>query len=393
MIGNTRNLNFKKIENSILKYLIILYPLLISITRFIPLVGTLLTLLILVVLILNRIYFKKTWFKYSMIIGLFILSTLMYHETYNHQAHIKVLTIFFLSMDCFDTGLYNKIDNIIKDNSKFILFQITIVLSINLLFFITPLGFSIDYSSDWGFSAYRGTFIDPHQAAYQLCILLVFLLLIAKNRYNWTQYLLLLGIEYCILMTGARVPTVLGLVIGIIFCLEHKLLFKANNEFIKRIFSYLPLLVLGTLSLYFIFFYTSFGDKMINSLNSISFDNGRGSLREKDIQFFYASSWLHKFFGNGTDAVILSHAGKYNDAIWSHNDFFQILCGMGIFTILIYCSAWLRVLFKMIKYKSLLGLGIVILCIMVAYFNGLYIHSRFVFIMPLLFQYYAQKKK
>ncbi|WP_370774167.1 O-antigen ligase family protein [Clostridium sp.] len=383
----------KGVEYTILKYLIILYPILISISRFIPIVGTFLTLILLCVLIIENIYSKKFWIKYSVIIILLIISSSVYTEISNHTAHIKVILIFFLSMDCYYRTFYERCTCLIKKYSKFIIFQIIIILGVNFIFFFNSLGYSKDYTQDWGFRAFQGIYPDPHQAAYHFCALLILILWISRYKYNFMQWLIIAGIEYCILMTGARVPTVLGIILGGIFCLDHRIKFKSNNKALGNIISYIPIILLALVTVVFMMKHTSFGVKILNATKGASFDNGRSGLREMDIKLFQSSDLFHKWFGNGTDAVIKSHKGPYNDAIWSHNDFFQILCGMGLIMFLFYCKQWISILWNMIKRKKYLGFLTVLICIIVAFYNGLYIHSRFVFVMPLLFLYFKDRKK
>lgn len=392
---NYANVEVRGIEFFLLKYIVIFYPLLISLGRFIPFVETILTLMMLFVLGLDCIVKRKLYIKYIVIALLFIGSARMDIQTENHIAHIKVLLIFFLAIDCYNNGLYEKIAIYIEKNHNLLLTQIVIILIINFLFMFLSIGYSNGYSSDWGFNAFQGIYTDPHQAAYHLCALLVLVLIISQTdkKTRLLQYLIVFGMEYCILTTGARVPTVLGLAIGMIYLIKNKIKIVGYTEVANRFFSYLPLIVFGIFALYFCIFHTSFGAKILNASEGVSFDNGRGNLRKMDIELFQQSDVIHKIFGNGTQNTINSHATQYSEPIWSHNDFFQILCGMGLFMALIYLVQWLKLLVKMLKNKKLLGIFIVLICIAVAFYNGLYIHSRFVFVMPLLFLYFLKENK
>ena len=53
---------------------------------------------------------------------------------------------------------------------------------------------------------------------------------------------------------------------------------------------------------------------------------------------------------------------------------------------------WIKQCVYAIKLKNILYLLMIVVCILVAFFNGLYIHPRFVIIMPALF-YYMQCRK
>lgn len=394
MISQT-NVKIKGMQFFILKYLVIFYPFLISLGRFIPIIETLLTLTMLIVLGINCIMNWRVYFKYIVIFVLFIISSQMDTNTENHISHILVLLIFFMAIDCYKNGLFEDVYEYIKKNNNLILMQIVIIIILNFIFMFTSLGYSNNYSSDWGFNAFQGIYTDPHQAAYHLCALLVIILLVSKNnkKTRLIQYLLVFGIEYCILETGARVPTVLGLAIGLIFLIYNRIKIVGYTEIANKFFSYLPLIVFGLFALYFCIYHTSFGAKILNASEGVSFDNGRSNLRNMDINYFESSDTFHKLFGHGTDNTIKSHATKYSEPIWSHNDVFQILCGMGLIMAIIYCMQWIKLLIDMLKMKKIFGIFIVLVCFAVAFYNGLYIHSRFVFVMPLLFLYFSNKEE
>ena len=389
------NVEMKRINFFVLKYLVIFYPILISIGRFIPFIETILTLTMLVVLGLTCIIRRKLYFKYIVVFILFIISYQMDYNTANHMSHILVLLIFFMAIDCYKNGLYEKIYEYIKKNDKFLLLQIFLIVILNFIFMFTSLGYSNNYSSDWGFNAFQGLYTDPHQAAYHLCALLVIILLVSKNnkKTRLIQYILVFGIEYCILETGARVPTVLGLAIGLIFLIYNRIKIVGYTDIANKFLSYLPLIIFGIFALYFCIYHTSFGAKILNASESVSFDNGRSNLRNMDINYFESSDTFHKLFGHGTDNTIKSHATKYSEPIWSHNDVFQILCGMGLIMAIIYCMQWIKLIIDMLKRKKIFGIFIVLVCFAVAFYNGLYIHSRFVFVMPLLFLYFSNKEE
>ena len=113
---NYANVEVRGIEFFLLKYIVIFYPLLISLGRFIPFVETILTLMMLFVLGLDCIVKRKLYIKYIVIALLFIGSARMDIQTENHIAHIKVLLIFFLAIDCYNNGLYEKIAIYIEKN-------------------------------------------------------------------------------------------------------------------------------------------------------------------------------------------------------------------------------------------------------------------------------------
>lgn len=381
----------KMLKNTILKYLIIWFPILVSLERFIPIVGTVLTFTFILVLIMNALQKNFFWIKYPVIFLLMLVTYSMSIQNVHHIAHLKTLIIILLAMDNYWKGLYYRVYRLIVNNIKILKTQLYVIMFLNLLFVALSVGYSEDYSMEWGIRAYRGIYTDPHQAAYHFCILLVILLVIAKEKYSIFDYILLFGFEFCTMMTGARVPAALALLLAVIFCLDHKI--NIGNSVINRIFSYLPMIIMIILMAYIIMTYTSFGSKVMNALRGTTFDNGRSGLRELDIKLFKQSDMKHKLLGYGTDYIIRYHGSvAYGSEIWSHNDFMALLCGEGIIMLGIYCWSWLKQVIYSLKNKNIMLFVSVISCMLVAFFNGLYIHSRFTFIMPMLFLYMQERK-
>ena len=102
---------------------------------------------------------------------------------------------------------------------------------------------------------------------------------------------------------------------------------------------------------------------------------------------FYANKVL------GTENVLEYHGSfKYSSPIWSHNDFLQILCGMGLLMFLCYVWQWIKLLVN-VKKESFMSVLFVAILILVAFYNGLYIHTRLVFVIPLLLIFVKIRKQ
>ncbi|WP_027216953.1 O-antigen ligase family protein [Butyrivibrio fibrisolvens] len=379
----------KKIENKIVFYLMVFYPIWISVGRFIPFVETILTLLIGCVLAVQQLPKKKTFIKYALIAVLLIISYYMYPVTDKHIEHAKMIIIFFMSIDAINSGLYLRSIRKIFKYRNTILVQIVCILLINILFAFGDYGYSADYEKIWHIKAFQGIYSDPHQCAYHICVLIIFMMWISQIKYSKYHLFIILGLEYCVLITGARVPSFAAIVLGAIYFIDNFVKTKKNDVDQKSqyMIKLLITIMLFIIAAILIMNFTAFGKKMLVSIENGNFDNGRSSLRTTDLEFFSTSTVFHKIFGSGTDAVRAYHASlKYGQEIWSHNDFLQIICGMGIIMLVLYCWSWIKLLIHS-KKISINACVIVITMIMVSFMNGLYIHSRLVFVIPLLVMY------
>ena len=380
-----------KIENTIERYMIVSLPFLFSMGRFIPILETIATLMTIIVLVLDQVLLKKNILKYTIIIALFVTSGMMESVYSQHIDHIKPMIIFFCAMDACEGPLYERILYHIEQYKRIIMAELNVILILNFLFMLSSAGYSSKYGESWSFSAFEGIYADPHQCAYHICALLIILLWISHFDFKQYHYFILLGYEYCVLITGARAPAVIALLIGIVFIVDHFVRPTSWKDLIQVVLRYMVLLGVVCIALYYIMTRTNFGLKILNGIGSSNFDNGRGMLRERDITLFRNSDLVHKLFGHGTDMVIKYHGSfSYSSEIWSHNDFMQILCGMGLIMLLIYVFYWLKRVYASFS-ESLLSVAVTSALIVVAFINGLYIHTRLTFVMPLLFIYMHQR--
>lgn len=380
------------LRNLLERYMFIWFPTWICLERFVPIAGTLLTLCMIVVLASEQFLKKKTFAKYIAIIILFVVSSYMYTSVESHNAHIKVLIVAFLALDARYNSLYNKAIFNIEKNKQNIYFQLIAILLLNIIFMFLSAGYSTQYEAQWSVRAYQGVFSDPHQCAYHICALLVYLLWVSRDEIKLGHILCMLGYEVCVLSTGARMPTILALFIGGIFALQY-LKNKFKNDLTNIILKGVIVAAGVLIVLFLVMKYTTFGDKMLNAIINNNLDSGRSNMRAADIQYFMESDWYHRLFGHGTDAVIDFHGSRpYGAYIWSHNDFTQILCGMGLLMFSFYCITWIDIIRKTLK-TSIGSALMVILVVAVAFGNGFYIHSRFVFVFPLLLLYMEQNAR
>lgn len=383
----------RRIEYTIERYLIMFFPILISVGIFIPIVETILTFLFLFVLISEQLLKKKTIIKYIFISVLFLVSGLMDSNIITHLDHIKPMIIIFLTIDARNSELYSRAYKHVELYSKSLTVQLIIILIVNILFMFSNIGYSNEYSGLWELSAFRGIYSDPHQCAYHICALMIIFLIVAKNNSKMCNFFLLLGYLYCTCITGARIPTVLALFLSGLFFLYYVInpLKKQRSE--SKLLKWIILLIIAILASLVVMNFTSFGQKTIESLSNGNLDSGRSILRERDIELFKRESTINKLFGYGTENVLEYHGSfKYSSPIWSHNDFLQILCGMGLLMFLCYVWQWIKLLVN-VKKESFMSVLFVAILILVAFYNGLYIHTRLVFVIPLLLIFVKIRKQ
>ncbi len=384
----------KKVSNTIELYTICTLPILFSIGRFIPFVETLLTALFFVMLIISQAFRKRNLIKYVIIAVLFVVSTMIGHAGSEQIEHIKPLVIFFLSFDAINSELFQRSVYHIKKYRKIIEIELFFVIAVNTIFsFLPSLGYSQEYSDKWSLSAFRGVYADPHQCAYHICALLIILLWLGRIEFKKTHYWILALSEYCIMITGARAPSILGLFLGIIFVIDHFVAPTSTKDMRNKVIK-VCLTICGIVGVGFLVFkFTSMGYKITNSFLAGNFDNGRAKLIERDISLFKQSDIIHKLFGYGVDNVIKYHGSfKYSRQIWSHNDFLQILTGMGLLMLIVYVLYWCKRIL-VAKRESVLSIVLVVILVFIAYINGLYLHTRLVFLLPLLFMYFSNRRR
>ncbi len=382
----------KKIKNTVELYLIMFFPIWISIGIFLPIAETILTFLFLFVLLSEQILKKKTIIKYIFITVLFFISGLMNPDINIHLDHIKPMIIIFLTIDARNSELYSRAYKHVERYSKSLIIQLLIILLVNILFMFLDLGYSNEYSGLWSLRAFRGIYSDPHQCAYHICALLIIFLIVAKKNSKICNLFLIFGYLYCTCITGARIPTVLALFFGGIFFINYVINPFKQQRIESKLLKLFILVIIAMFAVFLIMKYTSFGQKTIESFTIGDVDSGRSILRERDIELFKKGNIIHKLFGYGTATVLEYHGSfKYSNQIWAHNDFLQILCGMGLLMLLCYIWSWISLL-KSAKKESFMSVIFVIFLILVAYYNGLYIHTRLVFVIPLLLNYFRIKK-
>lgn len=395
----------------IYSYLLMLLPILLILESYIKLIGTLLTGFFIIIPILIIFLVKDNFYKnliwYFVLTILFFISTKNNEGmTENHSSHLKSILLLFANIDLYKIP---RVKECLKEtflkNIRIIECAIILVIALNMIYIFLGRGYSNLYSQSWGVRAYCGIFSDPHQCAYKCSAILTFslYLIFIKSKNKTRIFIESLVLFFFILLTGARIPTVLAIFLEILIFYEKFINVKVNIKGVVTkdalIFGVaLLIIVIGIVIMCIpLVKETSFYQKFINAINSGDFDNGRGRLRNVDWNYFVQSNWKLKFFGNGADKTIKIHEEYLNTSIWTHNDITQLLISFGIIVTGYYFIKMFSVIIKIDnKFLQCMNYMWLIVLLIVAYENGLYIHPRFVVtinIISMIFEEYQNKNK
>ena len=370
-----------------LAFVLSTYPILIIVERYIPILGTVLTAFgIFFSLILLCERNKKYILKYLIISGIVIFSCFTTTDLTIHLNHIKHLGLAFLVFDlCVNKDIIYEIKEYGLRYKRIIFFFVIINLIVNMIMLVSNYGYSSTYSESWGIRAFQGIYSDPHQCAYRTCGMLLvctFLIDIIENKNKKYIFGCSMMFLILILMSGARVPAVLAVVIEILIIKKFKFKLIKKQLSMKQILTVViaisSILTILSVTSMAILKNTGFWKKMQNSMESSNFDNGRSHLQKVDLEYFNNLDVKNKIFGAGSEKTYLIHMKYFNMKIWAHNDFTQIMIGMGLIVLFLYCFQILK-LRKITFDDKILKILFILSVIFVAWKNGLYIHPRFTF--------------
>lgn len=380
----------KKLVERCLIIIFTFFPTLIILERYVPYLSTLLTGLVVVCGLTIIIASSKKFalIKYVVIFLCYNYSLKYVTDIGLHKSNLILFVFTMIVYDlCRNRQYISTLISNLYDKCELIEIQLWICLIINILFIFIPYGYSNSYSQMWSLNAYQGIYIDPHQLGYRLCAMIVLLniIILLKNKSRYV--FLLIGFEALILISGARVPMVMAFALGLlsIKLMDIKIVNRSSVTF-SRMQKIIILVI--SVSMFagalIAVSQTSFVKKMQVTLEAKSFDSGRSNLIDIDIEYYKNTNLDMQLFGSGTEKTYKLHKEKAYAEIWSHNDFLQILVGSGLITLVIYTISIIKVLFVFLKKNHwiywIIGLSMVFL----AWGNGLYIHPRFVCVIPLI---------
>lgn len=194
------------------------------------------------------------------------------------------------------------------------------------------------YETSWGGGMYFGSIPRSiFRLAPCACLVQVLsLIAIGLDRRNKDVYLLCQAVPlYCGFMGGSRTYFAVILLYFLLF-----LRFYSNTRGQLRLIIIIAILA-GTA----VFGFSGIGLKVAATqyTNTSYYDfwgtitNGRSDIWITDLEYYFDADLVSKLFGSGYDKVYeLSLASRLNAAVYSHNDFINILIANGAFGLLFY---------------------------------------------------------
>lgn len=393
-IEKMKELHNKRILYKLYAIFMLFIPILITLDKYIGIVGTILTGVPCVLGIINVfLYQRKKRLKYIIILLLFFIN--IFFST-NLDLQVEFMKTLLIFLTCFDMAQSEEFLKIIKKYFekyyRFIIISISIILLLNMGIFLIQHITSIDnYSDTWNIEVFEGLYSDPHQAAYRCCALIIYILFLMKARKGNQIYniVLLLVAEVLLLMTGARTPTALGMFLGLMAILCFKEEIKEFSLKYKKIF--VTLLAVGVIAIAIILPQTAFIQKSLNTKEG-NFDNGRSKLIQAEWSYYMNESIVNKFLGNDIAEIYEINRKTLYNPIWCHNDIMQVLLQFGIIMLIIYFETIIQAMVYLLKNQTKFNKAIIILLnllfLFVAFYNGLFYFPRFVVAIPIIFTVY-----
>lgn len=392
-----KSFNKVRILYGILSIFFLFAPTLLALDAHVKIAGTILTAVPLIIGLINILIYQKNKLLKYIAMGIVLLINLTYATNYTeHFELLKPLLIFIIILDIVENKeLLKDIKQTFTQHKNILNVSIWMIGIINLILYIVGAGRSDIYSKEWNIDAFQGIYFDPNQAAYRISASIIYIIFLIKIKTNnkYLNIVLLLMFEFVLLMTGARVPTGLGIALGMIGLWHIKDDFIEEFKTHKKIFIGIGIcaIILGI----YVLPKTAFVDKIINeSKEGSAFDNGRSSMRDAEIKYFNSRNLLNKFLGNDVMEVnkVNQKALGSMQPLWAHNDIMQVLLQFGIIMIGIYFYTLFKSMVILMKLENKMNKFIIILLygvlLFVSFFNGLFYHPRFVISIPMLFMTY-----
>lgn len=261
-----------------------------------------------------------------------------------------------------------------KANRSMALFYGILLLSI---FF----GNGVRYSDSWGVSIPMlwGPFDLPHMLAYMQIVMFCFAGMLF--RYNGKKYYLIAMAVACIctMWTGVRSAF---LVLFIVAVTEYLAIKSVPKKTI--------VMLAGLLVLTYLTFFTDvivsnpIVQKTLSALSKGSISNSRDDFNSYLMTLYCNQvSSIDKIIGIGLSELRRLMSLRYGTALHAHNDFLNILLGMGIIGFLAFGVVMIKFCKKCRKWWIPL-----LVFSTLAFTNGLYMYTGFVVCMPVVLLYY-----
>lgn len=348
----------------------------------IPFIGFLITIILIIKMLKNRMDIK-------IIVVIISLIIMLYNFSYSTQyfslgldflngeqciEYIERLLEFITMMIVFgDEKCLNSIYLCFKKYKKYLLTVVILAQVIIMYKFINGSG----WCERWGMKNFVGRFQLPHVFGNSLIIMVVVIeLLIIENNNKKLNILYIVPIVSSFL-TGARTPMLATIGIFIVI----KCFNKVNKTFgqykVKNIIigcSFLFVVILFSMKINTILSESNIMRKFAEASSTGNISSSRFVFWDNLLTaYFNDFSVVDKLFGHGVYYSVKINYNTINSAIWSHSDFIDILISYGAIVLIIYIYIYIKYFYNLYKIKNgnkYIVIGIFFIILFVSSTNG-----------------------
>ena len=222
------------------------------------------------------------------------------------------------------TDFKDQIIDALKKNKRYVLFILNLwTLIVGISIFLPGC-----YYVKEGGTVFFGSFVATIFRLGPAAVFIISLIAISMVVYNRKKDIIYAIVPmYCFFMGSSRTYLLVGILLFIVLWYWYC---KKNIYFI---ISMIPISV----AIISMIFYSAIGDKIIYSLDEnlygdfwFRFTSSRSEIWTKNILEWMNQPWYNKILGSG---FFFSY---YVTGLWSHNDFIELICSVGIFGLIYY---------------------------------------------------------
>lgn len=348
-------------------YMIILRPTISFCSGYINILGTL-SLAFLDLTIIAYLFKEKVnlriWITITMSVLLFIIAAIQSENiSIVLRDGSKFTSIIIILSLCTHESFLRSFRIFVLEKISLVKVQIFILYTI---LFIQTFDDS-KYTVMYGEKMFTSNLAHSHTLAYLVLLVIIVICSIPELiKSKVIYYILIIESLYLLVLSSARLALIAGIMSIIMFNRDIILIS------ISSLLSCVYIKVKGIESI-------SFFNKFLKAKEYGSISSGRNILWEIDVKHFKNSGFMKKILGNGIDFPYNLHLKEYGEAIWSHNDFFNILIANGILGLVIYVYSLIYYVVYITKSKGTIDkIFVSVFLVIIAFGNGLYSYTDFI---------------
>lgn len=336
--------------------------------------------IIMLLLLLLEYCYSITNKKLFFLFFIFCLIGLQFIVTYFHPNFFYILMFILFLLLIYQFTKKRKINEF----ARFIIKYNKIFLYVGVLFTLIDvlnLFLKRGWYYSWGNKSYISVFPNAHEAGYAIASHIAWFIVIynfsnSPRKKYFVNILILLNLVLSFL-TNAR--TVFFATLAIVF-LHFRVNVKNNKIYYLNLFFLLIVVCIVNYYKNFIVLESiPIVNKFIYGIETNDLSSSR-SLIWSTIMDYRKNNFgiLDNVFGKGFGTSIKITGSYLYGALWSHNDFIEVLVSTGIIGMGFYINSYFKI------YRQTRSLWIVAILIFMAFFNGLFIYSKFILSIPIL---------